>query len=135
MKEILIYLLSISSFTLGWVTCEPWINGYIDIHNYWKNEIHICKNIKRPKIEVAIHELWHLHWYKKLTEEQKEEWIKMYEESKKTPWILKVKWFVTFSASLSYEEDYAETFQYLYLWWKETKKSLFIKNIILWKND
>ena len=130
MKELLIYLISISSFTLGWNWCESWINGYIEISE--TNKIHICKNIERPRIEVALHELWHLHWYKKLTEEQKQEWIWMYEESKKKPWILKVKWFVSFQASKDYEEDYAETFQYLYLWWKETKKSLFIKNIILW---
>ena len=138
MKELLIYLISISSFTFGWEHCETikqWNIEKYPIAYTQSNDtiVRICDKDKLTK-DIIIHELWHIYYFQTLTEIQRKEWEKLYDESLKKTWILKARWFVNLEATENKEEDFAETFTAMVLKNYKSSKTLFIKEIIWVKN-
>lgn len=123
MIELLVYLISISSFNL-W-SCEKNLNWYVEFYTDWKNNITICKNIKRPREEVILHELGHVYYHRILSEKNKIKWHNIYEFSKAFDLFTSEYW------RNDEIEDFAESFEYLYLNQKTDEiKPLFIKKII-----
>lgn len=134
MKEILLLLISMTTFSH--IECDSDFNWYVTItinQEKTTNHITICKQSKRDKNHVLIHELWHVYWYNIMTDKQKEQWKKLHEYSKNKPNNLNFfeKWFTSEYWATNYEEDFSEYFLYIYRKWKDNYKSRFIKRIIL----
>jgi len=129
MKELLIYLISISSFTL--TQCEPWLNWYVELYSNWDNKVFICENVKRPREEIILHELWHILYYRKLTDKQKQIIRERYKTSLSSSWTLMKRWFPSMYAIVDEEEYFSEMFTYyiikkLWDWVIESKVSVLI---------
>jgi hypothetical protein len=112
-------------FLLSWVNIEKgecivkWDKVSISRYIPRTDTIEYCEQAEYKHI---IHETWHRVYYKKLTREQRKEWKE-----------LSKPWYVTEYASKSPQEDFAETFRFLYTDFKDEqikKKQEFIINLL-----
>jgi len=107
------------------MTCGETLWGYY--HNI--NQIVICSQTLETEDfdRIKYHELWHYVYYQKLTTEQQTKWNIISEGS---------TGFISGNATISREEDFAETFAYIALWVKGSnnnqvrKKIKFIKQVM-----
>lgn len=123
MNTLLSFLLSITLFFNWWDRCDKNTIAYVQEYDI----VFICKEMT---VDNLVHELWHI-FYNHLSIEDKMKWDILYEYSFSQTWTLKNRWFVSIYATTNKYEDFAETFLYIFKWWKDAYKSLFVKQLIL----
>lgn len=96
---------------------------YID---YWdKPYIEICPTEKEYRKFTILHELWHFFWYKYLTEEERETYIDLYNQSYDNDF------YRYYSKSIP-EEDFADNFALYYLGNKDNTIRGWILEFKIW---
>ena len=126
MKEILIYLMSITSFVYWWKDCDNYKIAYTTPID---TIVRVCRQEEFTN-EVKLHELGHIFFYQVMTEKEREKWINDYNFSLTLTWTLWQRWFVNYKTIGDYNEDFAETFTYIFYHQKDNRKTKSIKKII-----
>lgn len=116
--------------------------SWFDIEQYKKYNTeeydNIVKDCKRRVLKTVIHEIWHRIWFRQLSEYERDQYIKIYEESMslfEKIWVY--TWLIWYREywMTKVEEDFATMFAWMYMnniEWGEMleRKERFIYDIV-----